>query len=998
MKKRVNFCDRNLLKRIFAGVLSVVIALPILLPEQVLLAEENDVGHGDLNSDGKINILDIISLKSCIVESNTAGISLKAADLDGDNDISSCDVKELTRYFLNQSKTFSYSWDLDEDNLTNAEEYTLGTNIALADSDQDGLNDYDEVNVYKTNPLLSDTDKDGILDSDELKLGLNPLKSMTDGKTLDKNRTFKQTIDFENQYVSDINNGVNFQISVEADMSGCIENSLLIKESGYSKSIDYEAITGKIVDVSLDNDKVLGNNGLKISFKMSNKNVEDYMVFKYFDNLNMIYPLPTSYDKKNSILYCIDNSDGTYCVAEKEKWIDLVSDSSSLKRSSNKSDETLFLMCLDSLFYNTNKNSEDAVRKVSKKLFELNNTKGYQLSEEFGMFSYNGALSRSETISSYDLFDKTNFYSYDELEYFLDINDISMLTLYLTTSSTGSHMLAPIKMAYNSSKHSEYNEIYVFSLASSKYEKRDYYSDSEQAEMSSIRGLHGSYIIPSSSSDDVKNYYQSLADKYHGKVFLFDGDSSALSDSIYKYVDSSIAHNNTNVSYINYAGLFDPSWKDNRDENIPDSDGDDLSDADEINWNVYKANNTYSDYADENYTGSDKTVDGLNQLCEGREITTKVFIPFISNPMEEDTDNDGISDGEELSIGTDPKNSDTDSDKLDDGLECSLLFNPLDPNPDGDSYNDYQEYTNGTDPFIYDLTPEERAGQFTEGILKGDIIKEPTVTQLLGQIVGGIIPYAGMAADIRDAITNVAYGQWFNAACSAIGIVPALGDTVKSSSKVVKFISKNADKTDEIADLLMSISKKFPDNFSKLVPNSSLDEIADAFKSNNTMSRSTYLEITGIFKKAGKKLWTLSDDFPNAKIVTADEDVWGIPGWFERGNAIDKLLGNNLGETYKTYDRYVETTNTAISIKSIDPMLTSYRSPSYFKRQLEKYANSVIKGADEVVYKGEPQIDIQKGLELAFPDVPLTRDQKKVLDNFIETYSDKIEIIITIVN
>lgn len=246
------------------------------------------------------------------------------------------------------------------------------------------------------------------------------------------------------------------------------------------------------------------------------------------------------------------------------------------------------------------------------------------------MFSYNGALKRAETISSYDLFEGTNFYSYDELEYFLDINDISMLTLYLTTSSTGSHMLTPIKMAYNSSKHSEYNEIYVFSLASSKYEKRDYYSDSEQAEMSSIRWLHGSYIIPSSSSDDVKNYYQSLADKYHGKVFLFNGDSSALSDSIYKYVDSSISQNNTNVSYINYAGLFNSSWKDNRDENIPDSDGDDLCDADEINWNVYKENNTYSDYADENYTGSDKTVDDFMKNSKDN-FGIDVTITIITN-------------------------------------------------------------------------------------------------------------------------------------------------------------------------------------------------------------------------------------------------------------------------------------------------------------------------------------------------------------------------------
>jgi len=103
-----------------------------------------------------------------------------------------------------------------------------------------------------------------------------------------------------------------------------------------------------------------------------------------------------------------------------------------------------------------------------------------------------------------------------------------------------------------------------------------------------------------------------------------------LSDSIYKYVDSSISQNNTNVSYINYAGLFDSSWKDNRDENIPDSDGDDLCDADEINWNVYKENNTYSDYADENYTGSDKTVDDFMKNSKDN-FGIDVTITIITN-------------------------------------------------------------------------------------------------------------------------------------------------------------------------------------------------------------------------------------------------------------------------------------------------------------------------------------------------------------------------------
>ena len=43
------------------------------------------------------------------------------------------------------------------------------------DSDQDGLSDADEINVYGTNPLKSDTDGDGYLDGDEVNNGYNPL-------------------------------------------------------------------------------------------------------------------------------------------------------------------------------------------------------------------------------------------------------------------------------------------------------------------------------------------------------------------------------------------------------------------------------------------------------------------------------------------------------------------------------------------------------------------------------------------------------------------------------------------------------------------------------------------------------------------------------------------------------------------------------------------------------------------------------------------------------
>jgi len=59
--------------------------------------------------------------------------------------------------------------DADKDGLTIDVENQIGTNPMLSDTDGDGINDGDEVNVYKTNPLKGDTDGDGLNDYDEIK-------------------------------------------------------------------------------------------------------------------------------------------------------------------------------------------------------------------------------------------------------------------------------------------------------------------------------------------------------------------------------------------------------------------------------------------------------------------------------------------------------------------------------------------------------------------------------------------------------------------------------------------------------------------------------------------------------------------------------------------------------------------------------------------------------------------------------------------------------------
>ncbi|MEO5716496.1 MAG: hypothetical protein ABIT37_23665 [Luteolibacter sp.] len=68
--------------------------------------------------------------------------------------------------------------DSDGDDLTDAEENTLGSNPYAADSDEDGISDQDEFILYHTNPMLPDSDGDGVSDWDEIMVNFtNPLSA-----------------------------------------------------------------------------------------------------------------------------------------------------------------------------------------------------------------------------------------------------------------------------------------------------------------------------------------------------------------------------------------------------------------------------------------------------------------------------------------------------------------------------------------------------------------------------------------------------------------------------------------------------------------------------------------------------------------------------------------------------------------------------------------------------------------------------------------------------
>jgi len=77
---------------------------------------------------------------------------------------------------------------------------------------------------------------------------------------------------------------------------------------------------------------------------------------------------------------------------------------------------------------------------------------------------------------------------------------------------------------------------------------------------------------------------------------------------------------------------------------------------------------------------------------------------------DSDDDNDGLTDAQELSLGTDPKLADTDGDGPSDSDEINIHnTDPTRADSDGDGFSDFEEVGEGTNPTDAEDTPSTNA-------------------------------------------------------------------------------------------------------------------------------------------------------------------------------------------------------------------------------------------------------------------------------------------------
>jgi outer membrane protein OmpA-like peptidoglycan-associated protein len=185
-------------------------------------------------------------------------------------------------------------------------------------------------------------------------------------------------------------------------------------------------------------------------------------------------------------------------------------------------------------------------------------------------------------------------------------------------------------------------------------------------------------ILPSDNDVDKDGLSKSVEEQLGTDPNKADTDGDGLSDGdeVNKY------HTNPLKADSDGDGLSDKDeimvYK--TDPNKADSDGDGLKDGDEVskyNTDPLKA---------------DTDGDGLS---DGDEVNK-----YKTNPLKADSDGDGLSDKDEiLTQKTDPNKADTDGDGLSDGSEVlTYKTNPLKVDSDGDGISDGEEVRNGTNP------------------------------------------------------------------------------------------------------------------------------------------------------------------------------------------------------------------------------------------------------------------------------------------------------------
>lgn len=597
--------------------------------------------------------------------------------------------------------------DFDDDGISNISELLNNTNPLQSDSDYDGLSDYDEVYTYTTNPNSYDSDDDGLSDYDELQLSLDPNNSATNTVN-DSEYIVAQQISKDSQMLQSINSKTEgISLSIDISSAGLAESGLLtVTESEYVNLYNTDYIVSTPVTVSYNSSYNLES--AQLNFEISEQlltdessSLEDYTVFKYFNDSNLILPVKAEYNYETNTISTTSDQLGTYFVGNIPDWLESIGVKESEQQDIAMSPYTVtlepvnvaFVIDGSSKFKEENKEAIiNDIRKTSKAI--LANAPGSKIS----ICQY--------TSSGYSYFTGT-----DDEQWASDTDSLEIMLNFvenLSASSTSNNdIFNALNLLGSESFWPNSNERFAFVLVDStkllsssmSYTYQLYLSASNTYyEIINSADVTLNFVTQSSYKSSYAtaiSYLTDFAEYFDGTTMY--RDNGDFSGDYYKTIYD-LVHEMTISDVAEFWGWVSMFTESGTVNTAVDSDGDGLPDFAEIS-NIdselaIKLNEdgtisnipTYGDTEDVYEEVDFSVIKGDEELYHPIVVNTPVK-PFNSYENNPDSDSDGIIDSKDSEPMIPCQN-----------VSDCIFYNTYDPDFDGaEYYSKYVENYNDDD-------------------------------------------------------------------------------------------------------------------------------------------------------------------------------------------------------------------------------------------------------------------------------------------------------------
>ncbi|TRY32338.1 S8 family serine peptidase [Aliiglaciecola sp. M165] len=592
----------------------------------------------------------------------TLHISLDAALVDADSDGMS-DFWE-TSNGLDPNDPGDAALDLDSDGLSNLEEFNADTNPNIADTDSDGLNDGDEINVHSTDPKNSDSDSDGLTDGDEVNVhGTQPNNAdsdsdgLTDGDEVNVHLTNPNLIDSDTDGLGD-----GYEITHGYDPTVLEDHANLDDDNDTLSNLEEFSLGTNPRLEDSDQDELTDPD--EVSVYSSNPNSADT------DSDGM----PDGWEVSFALDLLINDAD---LDADLDSWSNLLE----YQNGTNPTDASSFPTPI--LGYSINARDELYQFNITLQTSLLIGNLGLNFDFEGIAFNTDGYLYAVEDSNS-------DLYKIDPqtgVAEFVGSLGVNVYEMGLTPDLEGNLYMVGSGYLYSvdvqTGEATLIGDLGVFSIDSLAFDGTTLFGLSAvgQGRLYSISVDTGLAEFIGDVNGVSLTKQSGLTIDQTGNLWGLDEDGSIFS------IDK------VTVAVSNIFSI-DNGFESLAIEVTVDSDGDGINDFWEIQYGL--------DPSDPSDAALDNDSDGLSNLQE---------FMLRTDPTSIDTDNDGLTDNEEVNTySTQPTNADTDGDGMGDGWEVSYSLDPLlddgSLDLDNDGFSNVLEFKLQTSPADNTSQPE----------------------------------------------------------------------------------------------------------------------------------------------------------------------------------------------------------------------------------------------------------------------------------------------------